>query len=125
MLMVTAGTLRVATTDSRPSRVANWTSSDKFQVKLDIPPNRFFAGLGVRRQDFQNFSPLVFVRVGVVNQRICVGDKLDHVLTTGTADPNPGMKREGPKLLEVESKRIDTMRTVEDATVIVMEHPAR
>jgi len=104
MLMVTAGRLRVATTVSRPSRVANWTSSDKFRSEAGYSGESPLRGLGVRRQDFQNFSPLVFLRVGVVNQRICVGDHLDHVLTTRTANPDPGMKRDEFKLLEVESE---------------------
>jgi len=45
-------------------------------VKLDIPANRLFAGLGVRRQDFQNLPPLIFLRFGVVNHRVCVRDHL-------------------------------------------------
>ncbi len=67
-----------------------------FVMKPDVPANRLFAGLGVRWQDFQNLSPLISLRVGVVNQRICVGDNLNCVPTTRTANLDPGMKREPP-----------------------------
>src|SRR5215831_6423537 len=60
-------------------------------MKPDVPANRLFAGPWVRRQDFQNLSPLILLRVGSVNHRICVRDHLDHVLTTRTANPDPGM----------------------------------
>ena len=83
-------------------------------MKLDIPANRVFGDCGIGRQNFQNFSPLIFFRVGVVNHRICVRDNLDDVLATRTANPDSRMEREGFKLLEVESKRIDAMRTIED-----------
>ena len=83
-------------------------------MKLDIPANRVFRDPGIGRQDFQNLSPLIFLRVSVVKHRICVGDNLDYVLTTRTANPDSRMKREGFKLLEIESERIDTMRTIEE-----------
>jgi len=73
-------------------------------MKPDIPANRLLAGLEVRLQDFQNLSPLIFLRVGSVNHRICVRDHFDHVLTIRTANPDPGMTRKGFELLEVESE---------------------
>lgn len=83
-------------------------------MKPDIPANRVFRDPGVGRQDFQNLPPLIFVRVSFVNHRICVGDNLDHVLTTRTANRDSRMKREGFQLLEIESERINTMRTIEE-----------
>jgi hypothetical protein len=48
-------------------------------MKLDIASNRVFGDPGIGRQDFQNFSPTIFLRIGTVNHRICVGDNLDRV----------------------------------------------
>jgi len=94
-------------------------------MNLDIPANRVFGDPGIGRQDFQNLSPLIFFRVGVVNHRVCVRDNLDRVLTTRTANPHPRLKCEEFKLLEVESKKANESMQCEqlkNATVIGMEH---
>ena len=83
-------------------------------MKPDIPANRVFRDPGIGRQDFQNLSPPISLGIGVVNHRVCIRDHLDHVLTTRTANPDSRMKREGFELLEIERKRIDTMRTIEE-----------
>jgi len=83
-------------------------------MKLDIPTNRVFRDPGIGRKDFQNLSPLIFLRVSFVNHRIRVGDNLDRVAAAWTANPDSRMKREGFQLLEIESERINTMRTIEE-----------
>lgn len=83
-------------------------------MKPDIPANRLFAGLGVRRQDFQNLSPLIFVRVTAVNQRIRKHHNLHDVSAAWAPNADPPAVGEFYDLLVVKGKFVNAVRAGEE-----------
>jgi hypothetical protein len=105
----------------RPNQVANWTFVGQFRSEAGYS-GEVFGDPGIWRQDFQNFSPLIFLRVGVVNHRICVGDHLDCVLTTRTTNPDLEWSVTNLRFWKSKANESTQNGQLKSATLMVMEH---